>query len=237
MSVILPVIDLKRGQVVHGFAGQRDQYRPIESQLVDSPHPGKVAKAITQFVGSHDVYLADLDAIAGEEPDWNGYATIQNQGVKLWLDAGTGDLDAIQRVVDRVQCRLIIALETLRTLRSLEDVVAAFPDQQLVFSLDMDGEQPIVCDAAASRLSPETIASYALDAGIQSMIVLDVAAVGSEATTTVDLCRKIKSRYPELELVSGGGVCDRGDIQRFMDAGCDRVLVATAIHRGSDLSQ
>ncbi len=237
MSVILPVIDLKRGQVVHGFAGQRDHYRPIESQLVDSPHPGKVAKAITKFAGSDDVYLADLDAIAGEDPDWNSYATIQNQGVELWLDAGTGDLKAIKRVLDRTPCRLIVALETLRTLRSLEEIVAALPDQKLVFSLDMDAEQPIVFDAAASRLSAETIASYALDSGIQSMIVLDVASVGSEGTTTVDLCRKIKSRYPDLELISGGGVRDGGDVQRFVEAGCDRVLVATAIHRGSDLSQ
>ena len=230
MSVVLPVIDLKRGQVVHGFAGQRDRYRPIESQLVDSPHPGKVAKAICDYMRCSEIYVADLDAIAGDEPDWNGYEIIRKQGVKLWLDAGTGDIESIRRVVERVECRLIVALETLKTLRSLEQIVAAFPSQQLVFSLDMDSEQPMVCDAAASRLSAETIASYAVESGISTMIVLDVAAVGTGNATTVDLCRKIKSRYLDLELVSGGGVRDPSDVQRFTEAGCDRVLVASAIH-------
>lgn len=232
MSVILPVIDLKRGQVVHGFAGQRDEYRPIQSELVDSPHPGRVAKAISDYVGSKDVYLADLDAIGGDEPDWNNYASILNQSVELWIDAGTGELASIQVLAKRVACRIVIALESLKSLRSLESMVAAFSDKQkLVFSLDMDAEQPMVSDAAASRLSPETIASYAVDSGITTMIVLDVAAVGTGNATTVDLCRKIKSRYPDLEIVSGGGVRNQRDVQRFVDAGCDRVLVATAIHR------
>ena len=231
MTVILPVIDLKRGQVVHGFAGQRDEYQPIQSQLVDSPHPGRVAKAITDYVGSNDVYVADLDAIAGDDPDWNNYASILNQEVELWIDAGTGDIDSIQRLADRVNCRIVIALESLRSLRSLESIVEKFSNQRLVFSLDMDAEQPMVRDAAAGRLSPETIASYVFESGIRTMIVLDVAAVGTGNATTVDLCRKIKSRYPDLELVSGGGVRNRADVQCFVEAGCDRVLVATAIHR------
>lgn len=231
MTVVLPVIDLKRGQVVHGFAGQRAVYQPIKSELVDSPHPGRVAKAISHYVGSHDVYLADLDAIAGDEPDWNNYASILNQEVNLWIDAGTGDIPSIQKLVERVSCRIVVALESLKSLRSLESIVAAFSNQQLVFSLDMDAEQPMVSDAAASRLSPETIASYAVESGIKTMIVLDVAAVGTGNATTVDLCRKIKSRYPDLELVSGGGIRDQEDVQRFVEAGCNRVLVATAIHR------
>ena len=233
MSVILPVIDLKRGQVVHGFAGQRDEYRPIQSQLVDSPHPGKVAKAITQYVGCDDVYVADLDAIAGEEPDWNNFASIHNQGVATWIDAGTGEVASVRELSLRVDSKIVIALETLKSLRSLEKIVESLPEDRLVFSLDMDAEQPMVCDAAASRLSAETIASYVVESGIQTMIVLDVAAVGTGHTTTVDLCRKIKSRYPDLELVSGGGVRNQSDVQRFVEAGCDRVLVATAIHQQS----
>ena len=42
---IIPVIDLKRGQVVHGIAGDRARYQPVKSCLVDTPHPARVARA------------------------------------------------------------------------------------------------------------------------------------------------------------------------------------------------
>ena len=232
-SKVLPVIDLKRGQVVHGVAGKRDTYQPIVSQIVDSPHPGKVARAMCDSTGAREVYVADLDAIAGGAPDWNSYATIQNSGCELWLDAGTGDPESICRVVEKVDCRVIVALESLPSLRSLEKMVAGFSDRKLVFSLDLKDGLPMTRDPAASKLSAETVATFAIDAGITSMIVLDIAAVGSGTVSTVDLCRKIKARHLDMELTSGGGVRGIEDVERFVEAGCDRVLVATAIHDGS----
>jgi phosphoribosylformimino-5-aminoimidazole carboxamide ribotide isomerase len=241
---ILPVIDLKRGQVVHGVAGQRETYRPITSQLVGSISPPKVAKAICDFVSVPDVYVADLDAIAGDAPEWNNYAAISNTGVEIWLDAGTGDSGRVRDVLAREPRvrSVIIALESLVSLRSLASMISEVFDHQandfrpgrLVFSLDLQANVPVTRDPYARKLSAETIASFAIDAGIQSMIVLDVAEVGgSRGATTVDLCRKVKARYPNLELISGGGVRDMRDVQRFVDAGCDRVLVATALHHGA----
>ncbi len=233
---ILPVVDLLRGQVVHGVAGERGQYRAIESSIVDSPHPGRVARALCSHVDVSDLYVADLDAIAGDEPDWNAYDSISNRGQhRIWLDAGAVTPTRIERIIkrsDAAVCRVIVPLETLPSLRTLEELVARFPRLNLVFSLDMKAEKPITSDASAGRLSPETIASYAVDAGVTSMIVLDLASVGGSEMMTVDLCRKIRSRYPDLELVSGGGVQSQEDVQRYVDAGCDRVLVATALHRG-----
>ena len=85
---VLPVIDLKRGQVVHAIAGNREQYAPLRSQIVDSIHPGRVAKAVCEYVACRDLYVADLDAIAGHAPDYNSYAAIENAGAEIWLDAG-----------------------------------------------------------------------------------------------------------------------------------------------------
>ena len=232
-SQILPVIDLKRGQVVHAVGGGRHNYQPIISELSDSPHPGKVAKSLRRQTHAADIYIADLDAIVGQESDWNSYSAIANQDLKLWLDAGTGCVDSIAHVLDRVADlkRVIVSLESLRVLRDLEELFLRLPADRLAFSLDLRNELPITKDPAASKLSAETIASFAHDCGVRSMIVLDIASVGMPGRiSTVDLCRRIKSRFLDLELVSGGGVRDLKDVDRFRNAGCDRVLVATALH-------
>jgi len=236
---IIPVIDLKRGQVVHGIAGDRARYQPVKSCLVDTPHPARVAKAMRNAVADSDadvtdLYVADLDALAGDEPDWNAYDAMGNSGaVCLWIDAGIRAPLRLERMNTRIRSktfRPIVALETLPTLRMLESIVEQFSSQSPVFSLDLKREMPVTTDPSAKRLSAETIVSFAVDAGIGSIIVLDVAAVGSGEATTMDLCRNIRSRHPGLELISGGGVRSLEDVQRFVDAGCDRVMVASALH-------
>ena len=233
---LLPVIDLKGGTVVHGVAGKREHYQPVSSKLVDSARPGEVAKAlIDKVTGNKCLYVADLDAIAGREPDRTGCAAIRDVGAAIWLDPGVVDVVAARRCHKVIEFdRLIVALETLRSLRTLEQVVEAFSENQIVFSIDLVDRLPRTKDAAAGRLSAETIASYAVDAGVRSLIVLDVTAVGSQqGGTTLDLCRKIRARHPDIELVSGGGVRDWNDVGRFVDVGCDRVMVASALHAGA----
>ena len=232
---LLPVIDLKRGQVVQGVAGERACYQPVQSCLVESPHPARVAQAITNAIDVTDLYVADLDAIGGQEPDWNSFAAISQRGLRIWLDAGITDPQTARQLSDRVPSgsRLIAALETLVHLRSIEKVVEELPDSQCVFSLDLKRQVPLCRDPAASQLSAETIASYVIDAGIKSLIVLDLVAVGTNGgAMTLDLCRKIRSRFPEIELISGGGVRDWADVRAFLEAGCDRVLVSTSLHNG-----
>jgi len=47
---------------------------------------------------------------------------------------------------------------------------------------------------------------------------------------TLDLCRTLRKRCPQLEITSGGGVRSRDDLDRLAAAGCNRALVASALH-------
>jgi hypothetical protein len=64
---IIPVMDLMAGQVVRGIAGRRAEYRPLVSPLCGSSAPLEVARAF-RGLGFSEMYLADLDAIAGATP-------------------------------------------------------------------------------------------------------------------------------------------------------------------------
>jgi phosphoribosylformimino-5-aminoimidazole carboxamide ribotide isomerase len=65
------------------------------------------------------------------------------------------------------------------------------------------------------------------------MIVLDLADVGTGGgTRTLDLCRELKAKHPQIELIAGGGVRNLDDLKRIADAGCSGALVASALHDG-----
>ena len=68
---------------------------------------------------------------------------------------------------------------------------------------------------------------------MREAIVLDLARVGSGAGPDVALVRELSARFPELELLAGGGVRDAADLRALAEAGAAGALVATAVHSGA----
>lgn len=232
---VLPVIDLQGCQVVRGVAGQRAAYRPIESQLSSSSNPGDVASGLQRRYGFQDVYVADLDAIAGQPPDVAGYAAIADAGLQLWIDAGTGCDSQLASLIREGTClrRAIVGLESVQDSSQLRDLVAMSDYlHDVVFSLDLRHGEPLTSVRGWSTV--DRIVQDVVDAGFQSLIVLDLAAVGvGGGPTTIDLCKLLHRRFPDLELISGGGIRDEDDVLALVAAGCARVLVASALHDGT----
>lgn len=235
---VIPVIDLKDGLVVRGLGGQRDQYRPIQSQLVTTAVPGAVARALCELVPHGHLYVADLDAIAGAEPDWNAYRQILTFATTMTVDAGVATTVEAQALADFADQQspdlsIVVALESSRSPQDLRQVLARIGTRRAVFSLDLKHGCPLTDSPAWKGMSGEEIATRAVEIGFERMIVLDLAAVGTgSGPQVVDLCRGIRARHPKLELISGGGVRSTGDLGSFHAVGCDGVLVASALHDG-----
>lgn len=235
---VIPVIDLKGGQVVRGMGGQRAQYRPVQSQLVTTAASGLVAKALCDIVQHRRLYVADLDAIAGSDPDWNAYQQILASGAEITIDAGVATPHEAQALVDfsdqqSVSTSIVVALESSASPDDLPHIFARVGAGRAVFSLDLKQGRAWTTAAAWRGHSVLEIAACATEVGFERMIVLDVAAVGADrGPQVVDLCRDIRAGHPNLELISGGGVRSVDDLRTFHEAGCDGVLVASALHDG-----
>lgn len=228
---ILPVIDLKDGVVVHGVAGKRDEYQPIVSELTSSSSPASVAEAIAHC-GFRSVYVADLDAIQRGEPDLSALAAIQATGLSVWLDGGMAATGLDGFAISRT----IVGLESLESIHQLDSLRVDYPNSDLVFSLDLMHGQPMLQKAKSLKgeMTVDTVVDRFESSGLRSIIVLDLAAVGLQCgPVTHDLCRRLKGTRPELEIISGGGVRDLRDVESLVGAGCDRVLVASALHNGA----
>lgn len=229
---ILPVIDLKGGLVVRGIAGRRKKYRPIRSSLTTGSEPVALARAFRSHFGLEELYVADLDAIAGGEPSWGIYAALHREGFRLWLDAGIRSLVGASALAEAGVASMVIGLETLAGPGELAAMVAHF-GRRIVFSLDLHNGRPLGNLQGWEGQDPWSLAEQAVQLGVRRVLVLDLARVGvNQGTGTEELCSRLRRAYPEVEVTAGGGVRHRGDLERLQSCGIDNVLVASALHDG-----
>ena len=122
---IIPVLDLKGGRAVHAVAGRRAHYQPVQSILHATSDPLELAAALRKLLGLRALYLADLDAIAGDAPDLALYQKLISIGFHLIVDAGLRDLRSAERllVLDRSSSAIVAGLETLEGPGALSEIV------------------------------------------------------------------------------------------------------------------
>jgi phosphoribosylformimino-5-aminoimidazole carboxamide ribotide isomerase len=246
---VIPVMDLQGGQVVRGIAGRRDTYQPIQGKLARTADPGEVARAFVSTLSREDVYVADLDAIAGARPSWQVLQAIAAAGLRLWVDAGVRDVAAARQLADfpldsggTTVARIIVALESVDGPAAVERIVRDLGWRRVIFSLDLNRDRPISSVPEWREAEPLKIARQIAAMGVQHFIVLDLAQVGTgQGGATLGLCRQIAASMPGVAITTGGGVSSVEDLVALARAGVDVALVSSALHDGriarADLEQ
>ncbi len=239
---VVPVLDLMIGQIVLAKAGNRDEYRPVETPLTFSSQPLDVAKAIFNQTGCDWLYLADIDSFAGANPNWKVYNELLNYGFGLWVDADwflEGRFRQISENIEKPErLRIILSSETMSSLdqfAKLKELIES--DLEPIFSLDQKAGQTITQRGELVGLTPLELVQHAYDQGVRSLIVLDLDSVGTmKGVASINdgvgpLIQEIKSQLLDMTLISGGGIREAADVQALLEAGCHHVLVASAIHQ------
>jgi phosphoribosylformimino-5-aminoimidazole carboxamide ribotide isomerase len=225
---VIGVIDLKDGLAVHAVRGERQRYRPVRSGLVDGADPVAVARALRDRLGLRELYVADLDAIAGGRGHDDVLRALATEA-ELMVDAGVGDAAGVERVLSLGAARAIVGTETLKNAAAF----AELPLDRLVLSLDMRAGRVLARDPELATLGPGEALARLARAGLREAIVLDLARVGSGEGPDVGLLGELHGRFPQLALLAGGGVRDAADLRALGQAGAAGALVATALHSGA----
>jgi phosphoribosylformimino-5-aminoimidazole carboxamide ribotide isomerase len=225
---VIPVIDLKGGVAVHAVRGERESYRPLTSRIADGADPVLVTRAVRERLGLDELYVADLDAIAGGPGHPDTLAALAGEA-RVMVDAGVATPEAVARLLDLGVARVVIGTETLPGV----DAFARLPDGPLVLSLDLRAGRVISPDPALTRLGAAEALARLAEAGAREAIVLDLARVGSREGPDVELIGELHALLPELQLLAGGGVRDAGDLRALAAAGAAGALVSTALHGGA----
>ncbi|HBL44383.1 HisA/HisF-related TIM barrel protein [Gimesia sp.] len=234
---IIPVLDIMNQTVVRGVAGQRETYQPIQSDLTRSSNPVEVARVLRDEFGFHEFYVADLDAILQQQLNRELYQSLLEAGFTILLDCGLRCAADSQSLSEWQGMTIVAGLETLNSPWELSKLVQQWGAARSVFSLDLKQGKP-VCHASpgnsfAEIKEPLEIAELSIQQGIQQLILLDLALVGTgRGTGTGVLCQTLRSRHPELKLITGGGIRSIDDLRAQAEQGADAVLVASALHDG-----
>ena len=228
---VLPVLDLLEGVVVRGVAGQRTEYRPLRSKLVETAVPLDVARALQTELDFQRFYVADLDGILHRRPNWVAYQQLIDDGFKLLVDAGITCIDDA-RQLSGLGCDVVIGLESSPSPEQVARIAVAC--EAVTFSLDLQNGQPILAEGASGwSHNPLEIVRQSIDGGITRLIVLDLADVGMGCgTRTGALCQSLLAEFPDLHLTCGGGIRSLDDLHQSRTLGVKQILVASALHDG-----
>jgi phosphoribosylformimino-5-aminoimidazole carboxamide ribotide isomerase len=219
---VIGVVDLAGGRAVRAYAGRREEYQPI-GDAVD------LARLYVDRYGLTELYVADLDAIERGRPASETIRSLAGVGVPFFLDAGVSSVERAREALALGPAHLVVGLETLPSFDSLEEICDAVGGERIAFSLDLRDGTPVATNDAIARDTPERLARRAMDAGAGSLIVIDLARVGTRSGLDVGMLERVRRSAPAATLLAGGGVRGPDDLEALAVAGCDGALVATAI--------
>ena len=218
---VIPVIDLKGGQVVRARMGRRDEYQPIATPLAAGSDPVGVARGLLSLFEFRCLYVADLDAIEGRGGNQAALASLGSAfpALELWVDAGLNALGAARDFLARTPASLVIGSESQRDAAAHE---ALRGEPKVALSLDFRGD---------AFLGPPQILADA-ELWPSRVIAMTLARVGAGAGPDMARLASLRGRAGGRALYAAGGVRDFTDLAALAKAGIDGALVASCLHDG-----
>lgn len=228
---VIPVIDVLNEIVVHAVKGQRKEYKPLKSILVESVNPVEVAETFKNL-GFNQMYLADLDSIITCSSNFEMFRAINDRsGLKLMVDAGVTSLERAKLLIEKGVSKVIIGTETLQRQRFVQEAVEVLGYDNVVVSLDLRGKIPVVKPGFDGFTDPVCLLKTFKDMGLKEAIILELTRVGSGEGVDFDFVKKVKDETG-INIYIGGGVRDIRDLVELNRLGFAGALVATALHNG-----
>lgn len=218
---IIPVLDIRRGLVVHAQGGERTSYQPIQSILTQEVEPERVIRALLDWYPFPIIYIADLDAIEFGESQLMRYQTICRSfpDLQIWLDIGIRHEQDFHYYSQLNNVSLVIGSETLTDFEWLNDVELR---KQLILSMDRKAGQFL-----GNKELLRTPESWP-----ERLLAMQLDNVGGQIGPASDWIAQLQSLKPEAQIYAAGGVRDRNDLEQLKQREVAGALIATAIHKG-----
>jgi len=217
---VIPALDLKGGLVVHAIGGDRAAYSPIASPFGAADDPVAVARSLLATTGSPDLYVADLDAIAG---NGNHFELVRGLSyalphATLWIDAGFSDMADCAFWLP-LGATLVIGSESLLAVDDWRDIHGAFGDS-VVLSLDYGtdgsrGPEPLFSDPSLWPLR---------------LIAMDLTRVGTDTGPDIERLKSVLDVASGSAVYAAGGVRNARDLAAIAALNAQGAVIATALH-------
>ena len=230
---VIPVLDILKSEIVHAIRGERDKYKPLKSKLFNSSDPVEILKALRTKFQFNEFYIADLDAILNKKPNLQ----ILNQilkisGISIIIDPGIVDSNDVLQYSKLDIKKLIIGLETIRSVDEVINALNLLGKEKLIVSIDMYKEKVLTRAKGLRNRSPLEIVRKIKTLGINEIILLDLFRVGQKMGGIPPIYIEIQNIF-DGDVYVGGGIRDYKDILSYIQYSFAGILIATALYDGS----
>jgi phosphoribosylformimino-5-aminoimidazole carboxamide ribotide isomerase len=219
---IIPVIDLQGGTVVRARFGQRHLYRPLETPLAASSDPIAVVRGLLALHPFALLYIADLDAIAGQGSNHSEMRRLRREFplLQLWVDNGARNQTSVRSMIDEGLGCVVLGSESQTDTSLLR---ALCNENNVILSLDFRAEHFV---------GPQAILTHP-EIWPKSVIVMTLARVGSDMGPDTDRIATIAAAKDACSVYAAGGIRNKADLILLKQMGVAGALVASALHSGA----
>ncbi len=229
---VIPVIDLKQGQVVHAKYGQRALYQPIDSVLSASSEPHSIVEGLLKLYPFQTIYIADIDAITDTGNHIELIETLCKHYPQViwWVDNGVRNVNARILYAPQANIRTVFGSELVHTLQDYRALSDAYESQH-VLSLDK------LDNAELGAVELHTTGLYWPD----DVICMTLNHVGSKTGADIARLQTLMqlnlARKEAANIFAAGGVTNIKDVLALQQLGVAGALVASALHNGEITAQ
>ena len=225
---IIPAIDIIDGKCVrltHGDYAQKKVY---------NENPLEVAKEF-EGAGIQRLHLVDLDgAKAKHIVNWKVLERIAS-ATNLIVDFGGGiktNKDA-EIAFNSGASQITGGSIAVKNPAIFEGWLSKYGSDKIILGADCKNEQIAISGwQETTSLNLMYFLKGYIAKGVQYVICTDIAKDGALQGTSVDLYKKIRTKFPDLKLIASGGVTDMTDVEALTEIGCYGAIIGKAIYEG-----
>ncbi len=228
---IIPAIDLKGGNCVRLYQGQKEQ----ETRYSDDP----VGMALTwESRGASRLHLVDLDG-AFEEPTQNKQIikkVISHVSIPCQVGGGLRSEQAIDSLLTAGADAAIIGTAGVREPEWLSDVVENFGADNIYAGVDCEAGEVMVSGwEEASLLDRDNWLRRLERIGIETVIYTDIGRDGTQQGPNIEAIKQVLKQF-DLQVIASGGIGKLNDVYRLARLNSDQLvgtIVGKALYEGS----
>ncbi|MDR0491937.1 MAG: 1-(5-phosphoribosyl)-5-[(5-phosphoribosylamino)methylideneamino]imidazole-4-carboxamide isomerase [Oscillospiraceae bacterium] len=224
--VILPAIDLYKGEVVRLIRGDYSQ------MTVYSSDPVFVARGFKD-AGAVSIHIVDLEGARDGRPA--NFDVIKRiaavSGLDIQVGGGVRSADIFQQYLDAGVKRVILGTAAATAPGFIPEMVRLFGDAVAVGVDIMDGRVAI---KGWTELSSHGALDFCREAeghGVRTLICTDISKDGMLGGTNMELYRTMRKKLT-ANLIASGGISSIKEIKALSELGMDGAILGKALYAG-----
>jgi phosphoribosylformimino-5-aminoimidazole carboxamide ribotide isomerase len=205
--MIFPAIDIMDGGCVRLLKGN------FSDRINYDVSPVKMAKRFSKS-GADWIHIVDLDgAKDGKQAQSSLIIEIaQTCGINIQTGGGIRDLNHVKKLIDNGVKRVVIGSLAVTNPDKVKLWIKELPNDSICIALDVNiDKRGIPYPAIRGWTEPNekslwNILNNYIDSGLETILVTDINRDGAELGSNLSLYENIQDKYPNLNLITSGGV-------------------------------